>query len=226
MEQGLLKQSHMNGPHAARAKTRGFTLIEMLVVIGIIATMAAVSLPNIVGFLRTSRIRSAQDEVFTAVQKARIKAISQNTQYGVTFVIESTSAYWIHVEDPIIATAGQAGTTGRQAIVTASPNTTTSVRYVLDPRVRFAVAASSCPGNAAAGNQASLRFDRFGARYFPGTAPAVSDPAVPALAGTPTTANGILITNSSSEATICLVDQQTQLFRLITIGPGGRVKKG
>lgn len=209
-----------------RPRTRGFTLLELLVVVGIIATMAAVSLPNVMGFLRASRIRSAQDEIFAGLQRARVKAISTNTQFGVSFVVENATTYWIHVEDPMIATASTAVTTGRQSLNNTTPNTNTSTRYQLDSRIRIAMAANSCPGVASATNQASLRFDRFGARTFPGTAPVVSDPAVPALAGSPTTANAFLITDSSAEASICLVDTQNGLWRKVNVAPAGRVKKG
>lgn len=226
MEQPLLHKCRMNQPRPVEKRARGFTLIELIVVFGIIATMTAVSLPNIVGFLRASRIRSAQDDVFSALQRARVRAISTNTQYGVTFVVESATTYWIHVEDPRIATAGQAGTTGRQPLSTSAPDTNISTRYQLDPRINFAMAANSCPGVATAANQASIRFDRFGARAFPGTTSPVSDPAVPALGGTPTTANAILRTTSSAEASICLIDTQNGLSRRVSIAPAGRVKKG
>jgi hypothetical protein len=35
-----------------------------------------------------------------------------------------------------------------------------------------------------------------------------------------------MMTTSSAEASICLVDLQNGLFRLVTISGGGRVKKG
>ena len=56
---------------ADKAKARGFTLVELLVVVGIIAVMGAVTLPNIMGFIRSSRIRTAQDLVNSALQRAR-----------------------------------------------------------------------------------------------------------------------------------------------------------
>ena len=206
-------------------KAAGFTLVELLVVIGIIAVMAAAAVPNIAGYVRASRINAAQTEVANALQKARNKAISSNTQFGVSFVVESTSTYWIHVEDPMIATASSAATTGRQPLNTSTPNALLSTRFVLDPRVRFAIAANSCPGFTDAGNQEAVRFDRYGVRSFPDTSPPTSNPAEAAIGGSSTLANGFVITNSSAEAAICLVDTQTGLRRRIIIAPGGRIRK-
>ena len=214
----------MTAPHVTKARPRGFTLVELLVVIGIIAVMAAISLPNIMGFLQASRIRSAQDQVASAVQRARSRAIALNTQWGVSFVIESNSTYWVHIEDPQPTVVGQVG---RQALNSAASNPALSTRYQLDPNVRFAVAAGSCPAGAAAGNQDSMRFDRYGVRTFPGYVPPAPETPAPVL-GAPTgpTALGILMTTNNAEATICLVDIRNGLSRMVTIAPGGRVKKG
>lgn len=224
MERHLLIPGRMTA-HQTK-KSRGFTLIELLVVIGIIAAMSAVALPNILGFLRSSRIRSAQDEVFSAIQRTRAKAITTNTQFGVVFVIESPQIYWIHVEDPQPPIVGQPLQTGRQPLDSGA-NNLLSTRYELDPRVQFAIAAGSCPAGPGGGNQDSLRFDRYGVRTFPGFVTVAPEPAPPALQPVVgPTVNGILMTTTGAEASICLVDQQTGLFRLITIAAGGRVKKG
>ena len=201
--------------------------MEILVVLGIIAIMSAVALPNVTGYFRSSKIRSAHDQVFGALQKARGRAITLNTQWGVSFVIESPNVYWIHVEDPQPPVAGQPAQDGRQPLNSAASNPALSTRYELSLPVQFAVAAGSCPAGGGGGNQDSIRFDRYGSRTFPGFAPPAPQPVVPILtAPTGPTVNGILAIALGADATICLVDQSTGLFRLITIGSGGRVKKG
>ncbi len=201
----------MTAPNVIKARARGFTLVELLVVIGIISIMAAASLPNIMGFLQASRIRSAQDQVASAIQRARSRAIGLNTQWGVSFVIESSnpSVFWVHIEDPE-PTIGA----GRQPLNTVAPNRNLSTRYQLDDNVQFAVAAGQCPAGPAAGNQVSMRFDRYGVRTFP---PAFT--FVPAVLG-------IFAPAAGAEATICLIDIRNGLSRLVTIAPGGRVQKG
>ena len=215
----------MTGDHShPTPRARGFTLIELLVVIGIIAVVSAVSLPNIIGYVRSSRIRSAQDEVFTAIQRARAKAITTNSQYGVAFVIESPQVYWVHAEDPQPPAAGKALQVGRQPLNSASPNLEISTRYQLNDSVRFAVAANSCPTNTAAGNQASLRFDRYGQRTFPGYATPVPTPT-PLQAVVGPTVNGIVVTSATAEASVCLIDTRNGFTRRVTIAAGGRVRK-
>ncbi len=221
MEHRLHRPGPMTGPKDRAARTRGFTLVELLVVIGIIAVMAAVTLPNITGFVQASRVRSAQDQVASAVQRARSRAIGLNTQWGVTFVIESPSVYWVHIEDPEPPVPAQPVQSGRQPLNSAAPNRNLSTRYQLDDNVRFAVAAGECPAGAAAGNQSAMRFDRYGVRSFPGTAgaPALTAPTGPV-------ALGILMTTNDADASICLVDIRNGLSRMVTIARGGRVKKG
>lgn len=221
MEHSLHRPEPMTGPKHRAARTRGFTLVELLVVIGIISVMAAVTLPNISGFVQASRVRSAQDQVASAVQRARSRAIALNAQWGVAFVIESPSVYWVHIEDPEPPAPAQPPQTGRQPLNSAAPNRNLSTRYQLDDNVQFAVAAGSCPAGAGAGNQSAMRFDRYGTRAFPGTAgaPILTPPTGPV-------ALGILMTTNDADASICLVDIRNGLSRLVTIARGGRVKKG
>jgi prepilin-type N-terminal cleavage/methylation domain-containing protein len=239
MEHRLLGKDAMIGSHATKTRTRGFTLVELLVVIGIIAVMAAISLPNISGFIRSNRVRSAQDQVAGAIQKARSRAIALNSQWGVSFIIESPSVYWVHVEDPQPPVAALPAQSGRQPLNSAAfpcgvadaacraRIPALSTRYQLDDSVRFAVAAGSCPLGAAAGNQDSIRFDRYGSRSFPAfVPPAPALPVPPLAAPTGPTVTGILITTNDADANICLVDIRNGLSRMITIARGGRVKKG
>lgn len=56
---------------------KGFTLIELLVVIGIIATLAAIAIPNIARFLGPSQ-DTANDEERVRVQAAMDTYIAEN----------------------------------------------------------------------------------------------------------------------------------------------------
>lgn len=221
MEHTLQTLGPMTRPKDRTGRMRGFTLVELLVVIGIISVMAAISLPNISGFVQASRVRSAQDQVASAIQRARSRAIARNTQWGVSFIIESPSVYWVHIEDPEPPVPGPPPQSGRQPLNSAAPNRNLSTRYELDPNVQFAVAAGSCPAGAAGGNESTMRFDRYGTRSFPGTAG-----APPLSAPTGPLALGILMTTNDAEASICLVDLRNGLSRMVTIARGGRVKKG
>ena len=77
----------------------GFTLIEMLSVVAIIVIMAAVALPNIVGFARNYRLNCALREVSNEMAAARTKAIMANVNTGVSFLIIDRDTYRYVIED-------------------------------------------------------------------------------------------------------------------------------
>ena len=64
---------------------KGVTLIELLTVMVIIAIGAALTTPNMGGWLTSLRLRSATREVVSMMRVAQIKAVSSNILYRVTF---------------------------------------------------------------------------------------------------------------------------------------------
>jgi prepilin-type N-terminal cleavage/methylation domain-containing protein len=64
---------------------RGFTLMEILVVIGIIAILGAAAVPNIVGWRTKQRFTAAASDVHEAVRTARSWAIKNNATVGILF---------------------------------------------------------------------------------------------------------------------------------------------
>jgi type II secretory pathway pseudopilin PulG len=73
--------------------------VEVLVVVGIIAVMAAVGLPAIGRYFRNYQIRNAAREVASEIQTARTKAIMKNVNWGVLFVTLSNTTYRTVIED-------------------------------------------------------------------------------------------------------------------------------
>ena len=71
----------------------------MLIVVAIIAIMAAIALPNIGQYIRNYRIKGAAQSVASQLQTARGKAISTNTNTGVSFFVVDVDSYRFVQED-------------------------------------------------------------------------------------------------------------------------------
>jgi type IV fimbrial biogenesis protein FimT len=67
------------------SRTRGFTIIEVLVVITVIGILLAVGLPSYAIWAQNLRIRSAAESVQNGLQIARATAIARNTQAILVF---------------------------------------------------------------------------------------------------------------------------------------------
>jgi type IV fimbrial biogenesis protein FimT len=82
-------------------KNSGYTLIEVLTVISIIAIVAGIVLPNVVAWLPKYRLSSGAEEIQSTLQLARLSAIKQNKNATVTFSI-TTHTFLASVDDQTI----------------------------------------------------------------------------------------------------------------------------
>jgi prepilin-type N-terminal cleavage/methylation domain-containing protein len=71
-------------------KNRGFSLLEMLVVIGIGLIMAAVTLVALMPVLELNHVNSAYDTTFSVIRNYRNLAITQSKRYILTFTAPGT----------------------------------------------------------------------------------------------------------------------------------------
>jgi len=62
---------------------KGFTLMELMVVVGIIGVVAIIAMPNLASWLRKSDYREAAQAALGAMHRARDLAINRNTPYRV-----------------------------------------------------------------------------------------------------------------------------------------------
>jgi len=66
-------------------REQGFTLVEFMVILAIIAILGALAVPAMVDWLPNQRLRKAARELHSALQLARIEAIKNNMSHRVVF---------------------------------------------------------------------------------------------------------------------------------------------
>jgi prepilin-type N-terminal cleavage/methylation domain-containing protein len=190
-----------------RPKTRslsspqaGFSLVELLTVVLIVAIMAAVGVPAIARYMRNYKIRGATQQVAGEVGAARTKAISRNVNFGVLFVTLSESTYrWVIQDDPATPGVQQPLST----LVTQPAQV--GALQTLPSGVVFDSTAATTP---------AIGFNRLGGQCPAGTAGCGS------LAGV--SSNFVRI-DGAGQALITLFQPDTGLRRTVTVTPGGRV---
>ena len=72
-------------------KNRGFSLLEMLVVIGIGLIMAAVTLIALMPVLELNHVNSAYDTTLSVIRNYRNLSITQSKRYILTFTARGAS---------------------------------------------------------------------------------------------------------------------------------------
>ena len=66
-------------------KNNGFTLLELMVVISVLAVLAAVATPNIISWFEERKLSRASRDVLAAVQAARLRAVKERANAVVSF---------------------------------------------------------------------------------------------------------------------------------------------
>ncbi|MCP4402617.1 MAG: prepilin-type N-terminal cleavage/methylation domain-containing protein [bacterium] len=69
----------------SRAKTRGVTLIEMLIVVAIIGIISGIALPNFMSMIRSHRLRTGVLKVSNILLDERSRALALQREIQVTF---------------------------------------------------------------------------------------------------------------------------------------------
>jgi len=79
----------------------GFTVLELIVAIGIAVVVLGIAVPSLMQWLPTLRLSSGTRQVATDLQVTRMKAISQNTKFRMSFVgaIPGATSYQIQKYD-------------------------------------------------------------------------------------------------------------------------------
>lgn len=71
---------------------RGFTLIELMTVMVITAVLLTVAVPNLSGFINSSRLRAAQSELAATLTMARSEAVKRGVSVGVSGLVTASGS--------------------------------------------------------------------------------------------------------------------------------------
>lgn len=77
-------------------KKSGFTVLELIVAIGIAMVVMGIAVPSFMTWLPTLRLSSGARQVATDLQVARMKAISQNRKFRLNFA--TTTTYYLEAD--------------------------------------------------------------------------------------------------------------------------------
>jgi prepilin-type N-terminal cleavage/methylation domain-containing protein len=190
-------------PTARRGSEAGLTLLELMVVVGIIGVLVAVALPNLRGYLRTQTIRSAANDVASELQAARLRAISKNVHLGVVFVILSNNTYQTVTEDDQDRST-YVGSRQAMSVLLADPAQVGQLR-TLPQGVVFATASP---------NNKGIRFNSLGAACTP-------TPSVGACPDLDAPSGNFL--SATGDFKITLHQASTDLYKSLFVTPGGRI---
>ncbi len=81
----------------------GFTLIEAIMVVAILAILVAIAVPSFSTLIRSQRVKNTSFDIFSSLSYARSEAITRNTTVTVTPTSENWSNGWT-VTDPATGT--------------------------------------------------------------------------------------------------------------------------
>lgn len=64
-------------------RVRGFTLVELMIIVALLAIVASIAAPNFIQLIRNNQVQAQTDEIATFLQYARSQAVSRRMPYTI-----------------------------------------------------------------------------------------------------------------------------------------------
>lgn len=95
---------------------RGYTLIEMMVVVAIVGILLVAGIPTLTDMLANSRLRAVADQHASGLRQARLEAVRRNAT--VTFTPQGTG--WVIARDGVAVTSKDS--LASESLITVTPS--------------------------------------------------------------------------------------------------------
>jgi prepilin-type N-terminal cleavage/methylation domain-containing protein len=86
------------------ARHEGFSLVELMIVVALVATMAAMVVPSVQGAMQQYELLTSGQQVVSTIRAARVQAVSRNQVLKVRFDFPAARQY--QVVDAVDAAVG------------------------------------------------------------------------------------------------------------------------
>ncbi len=111
----------------AKSVPLGFSLIELLIGIAIMAILAGLAMPSFQAWLQNAQIRNAAESVQNGLQRARAEAVGRNT--NIEFVLGAGSSWVVQLTDGTDIESRSASEGSRDVTVAVTPAGATTVTF-------------------------------------------------------------------------------------------------
>jgi prepilin-type N-terminal cleavage/methylation domain-containing protein len=80
--------------------TAGFTLLEMLAVVTMVGVLAAIAVPNWLGFINRQQLNTANNQIYQAMRQAQSRASQQREAWQISIRQQGDTVQWAVYKTP------------------------------------------------------------------------------------------------------------------------------